>query len=225
MASCPKTISVIIPALNEEAYLPALLGLLVKRAPHEIIVTDGGSTDATADICREFGVTFLHGTAGRGLQMNRGAEISTGDILFFVHADSILPENWESEIRSLLHKPDVLAGSFCLEFDKNSFFLNFYARCSRRAHWLFTYGDQGLFLHREVFHQIGGFLQPRLMEDVDILRRLHRKGRVVKSALAITTSSRRYEQNGIILQQARNTMLLMAYLAGISPELLARYYH
>lgn len=224
MSSRIPTISVIIPTLNEEDYLPALLTSLMKRLPHEIIVADGGSSDRTRLICEKFaGVRLISSEAGRGRQMNAGATAATGDVLFFIHADSTLPACWQNEISHLLQ--DHLAGTFCLNFDEKSFLLDLYSRCSRLNHWLFTYGDQGLFIRNTDFQRLGGFKEPRFLEDVDILRRLMRQGSVVKSEFPIITSARRFRKRGVIRQQIRNIGILAAYLAGISPERLARFYN
>jgi len=223
MSSRTNSISVIIPALNEEAHLSALLRLLVKRPPFEIIVADGGSTDQTVQLSENYGVEVVRAPAGRGRQMNHGAEAASGEILFFVHADSLLPETWQEEILRLLNAGH-LAGSFLLRFDEPSFWLDFYSRCSRINHWLFTYGDQGLFIRRKDFMQAGGFRELDFLEDVHMIRQLHRTGNVVKSHLAITTSARRFRKNGIVRQQLRNIMILTAYLAGIPAQRLARFY-
>ena len=223
MSPRDTTISVIIPTLNEEEHLPALLRLLMKRQPHEIIVADGGSSDGTENVCREYeGVRFIPATNGRGHQMNEGASHATGDVLFFVHADSSLPDKWEYEITNLLN--DHLAGTFWLKFDDSSFLLDFYSKCSSLKHWLFTYGDQGLFIKKQDFIEIGGYNEPMFLEDIDLLRRLYRKGSVVKSSLPITTSARRFRKKGVMRQQLRNIGILAGYLAGISPERLARFY-
>ena len=224
MSSRDNTISVIIPPLNEEELLPALLrSLTVERQPYEIIVADGGSTDKTELICMDKSVRFIRSSRGRGNQMNKGAAAASGEILFFIHADSKVPSGWQEEIDKLL-VDSVVAGSFCLIFDKRTAILDFYARCSKLNHSLFTYGDQGLFLRADDFHKIGGFQENSFMEDVEILRRLRKTGTVVKSSLPVKTSARRFEKNGVFRQQIRNIALLLAYYAGISPDVLRRFY-
>ncbi len=224
MQTAEISISVIIPTLNEESMLPGLLEtILAERANVEIIVADGGSTDLTRVICNQFGVTLIQSEGGRAGQMNAGAETASGEILFFVHADSRLPSNWTDQIMRLL-ATDVIAGSFSLDFDDRTALLNFYARLSTVNHSLFTYGDQGLFLYKSTFEKTGGFALIPIMEDVEILKRLRRMGRVVKAGSSIITSSRRFKKNGPLVQQLKNIGLVLAYKAGVSPSWLQKFY-
>ncbi|MCA6075229.1 TIGR04283 family arsenosugar biosynthesis glycosyltransferase [Fulvivirga sedimenti] len=224
MQTLKKSISVIIPALNEENMLPGLLkSVLAKRVPVEIIVADGGSTDQTRKICESHGVKFISTSRGRAKQMNEGAAMATGDILFFVHADSRLPECWYQELHEALSS-GVVAGTFSLEFDEQSVLLRAYGQLSKLNHSLFTYGDQGLFLHRTTFIETGGFKEIPIMEDVEIYRRLKKMGPVVKMKSTIVTSSRRFRKNGIISQQLMNIFLVFAFRAGVPAAWLQKFY-
>jgi cellulose synthase/poly-beta-1,6-N-acetylglucosamine synthase-like glycosyltransferase len=157
--------------------------------------------------------------------MNAGALAARGEALLFLHADTRLPPDGLSLIQQALAQPGVAAGSFYLRFDHDHLFLRLYSLCSRINHPLFTYGDQGLFLPAEVFWQVGGFPAWSIMEDVEMLRRLQRTGRIVKIQRPVITSARRYLQNGVIRQQTLNTALVLLYHLGTSPSLLQRAYH
>ncbi|CAB5081420.1 hypothetical protein D3OALGA1CA_1313 [Olavius algarvensis associated proteobacterium Delta 3] len=220
-------ISVVIPVLNEAHTIGACLTHLQSSAHHlDIIVVDGGSTDDTVGAVRAFPkVTTLMSPRGRGCQMNSGATAARGDILFFLHADTRIPPNGLNDIEALMTKGNGIAGgSFSLEFDDDSAVLRFLARFTRINHILFTYGDQGLFVRRDVFRAIGGFSEIPLMEDVDIQRRLRRMGRFVKIRRPVTTSARRYRARGRIQQQLVNIILVAFYYGGVSPSRLKRYY-
>jgi rSAM/selenodomain-associated transferase 2 len=220
------TLAIVIPTLNEEPILPGLLADLASRAgDFTVTVADGGSTDGTRDVAGRFpGVRWVEAPRGRGAQMNAGAREAGGDLLLFLHADSRLPAGAFERIREALADPGVVAGSFSLAFDRDDPWLRFYARCSRWNHPLVTYGDQGLFLRRELFERVGGFPEIPLMEDVEIQRRLRRLGRFVKLREPVVTSARRFVRHGAVRQQMRNAALVSLYYLGVAPERLARGY-
>ena len=220
-------ISVIIPVLNESQTIASCLFRVQEEiAHHEIVVVDGGSLDGTLDIVEAFpDVIRVDSPKGRARQMNRGAEAAGGHILLFLHADTLLPHGGLRKIETLLgQQEDIAAGSFSLSFDYPNPFLRIYARFSRINHVLFTYGDQGLFMPRHIFENIGGFREMPIMEDVEIQKRLRRLGRFVKIRQPVRTSARRFLSNGIIKQQVLNTGLVFLYHWGVSPSKLKRYY-
>lgn len=221
-----ESIAVVIPTLDEEATLGALLGdLLDQEGDFSITVADGGSRDGTRAVARRFpGIGWVRAPRGRAAQMNTGAAASRGDILFFLHADSRLPPGALRRIRAALADPAVAAGSFCLAFDHDDPWLRAYARLSRLNHPLFTYGDQGLFLRRERFERLGGFRDLPLMEDVEIQRRLRRCGRFVKLTTPVVTSARRFLRHGVLRQQALNAGLVLLYRLGVPAHRLAQVY-
>lgn len=219
-------ISIIIPVLNESQTIGSCLIRLIEQIKHhEIVVVDGGSDDDTLDIVRTYpDVKWLCSPAGRGNQMNRGAEAAEGDLLLFLHADTCLPPGGLSKIESLMAKEGIVAGCFSLSFEESGFLLSLYALFSRINHLLFTYGDQGLFMTRRIFELIGGFQKIPIMEDVEIQKRLRKMGRFVKIRQPVVTSPRRFLAYGIIKQQVLNMGLVLFYHAGFSPFWLKRFY-
>lgn len=219
-------LSVVIPCLDEAETLPRTLERVETEGEGcEVVVVDGGSTDGTLAIAAAHpGVRRVRAPRSRGLQLNAGAAAARGETLFFLHADTLPPAGFARCIARALERPGTVAGSFCLRFDAGDPLLRLYAWCSRLNHPLFTYGDQGLFLRRTTFEELGGFAPIPLLEDVEIQRRLRRRGRFVKLRRRAVTSSRRFEAGGRLRQQAVNALLLLAYGAGESPHALARLY-
>lgn len=220
-------ISVVIPVLNESKTIGRCLNCLEEQVEaHEIVVVDGGSRDHTLDIVDTFpGVKRLRcTTAGRGAQMNQGVAIAGGEILLFLHVDTLLPPGGLAMIKAVMAREGTVAGSFSLRFDYQSPFLELYARFSRINHILFTYGDQGLFMTRRAFKHVGGFKEIPLMEDFEIQKKLRKMGRFVKIRKPVMTSARRFLLKGIIRQQLLNIGLVLLYSAGVSPHRLKHYY-
>lgn len=220
-------ISVIVPVLNEEKTIGRCLKQFRQQsATHEIVVVDGGSRDNTAVVVRGFpGVKLVRESQkGRGRQMNRGAMAAKGDILLFLHADTLIPQEGLHMVEANMGRVNVVAGSFSLCFDHQDLFLKLFARLSRINHILFTYGDQGLFIARHTFESLGGFAEIPLMEDVEIQNRLRKIGRFVKLSPCVVTSARRFLFKGIVCQQLLNTGLVLLYHAGVSPFRLKRFY-
>lgn len=219
-------LSVVVPCLDEEERLPRTLDRLEAEGEGcEVVVVDGGSGDGSREVAAgRAGVRLVRAPRSRGLQLNAGAAVARGETLFFLHADTLPPRGFVRRIEEALAGPGVVAGSFCLGFDAGGALLRLYSWCSRFNRPLFTYGDQGLFLLRAVFEEIGGFAPIPLLEDVEIQRRLRRRGRFVKVPVPVVTSARRFRATGALRQQAVNALLLLAYRAGRSPEALARLY-
>ncbi len=219
-------ISVIIPTLNEAQSIAACLDCLYNHPqPVEVIVADGGSQDQTLEIASRFPrVIQVFSNRGKGRQMNAGADLATGDILLFLHADTCLPPDGVRLIRTVMSDPNVVGGSFSLTFDSSNLFLKFYALCSRINHILFTYGDQTLFVGRETFRAMGGYRDIPIMEDIDIQLKLRRMGKFKKIGTPVVTSARRYLKCGVIRQQILNTVLVLLYYSGVPPAALKRFY-
>ncbi|MCI0485317.1 MAG: TIGR04283 family arsenosugar biosynthesis glycosyltransferase [Blastocatellia bacterium] len=217
-------VSVIIPALNEERnILTTLLSIKKQQGDFEIIVVDGGSTDRTAEIARPH-ASVISSERGRAVQMNAGARLASGEILLFLHADSILHPDALSNLNQALKDPENVGGTFTLKFDSDKFLLRFYTFFTRFKFRYFHYGDQGIFVRRSVFEQLGGFKEIPIMEDIDFLRRMHGRGRVALIKLPVTTSARRFLKRGLFRQQLLNTILVSLYVLGVKPETLSRWY-
>lgn len=220
-------ISIIVPTLNEAAQIANTLGALQNlQGEKEILVVDGGSTDDTVALARQCGVTVLSSVRGRGTQLHTGALCSSGDVLWFVHADTLPPEHALEEIAAALRNPENLGGNFALHFDGSSRAARQLTAVYPTLRWLnLCYGDSGLFLQREVYDKIGGFRPLALFEDLDLLKRLRRAGRFIHLQCPIVTSSRRFENRNFALMWTHWTALQILYWAGVSPNLLARWYH
>lgn len=215
----------IIPTLNEESFIGALLSLL-RKCPevHEIIVCDGGSRDGTKDeVMRYDDVVWVNASKGRASQMNAGADVASGNILLFLHADSICNSEGIGRIKTTL-SDELSAGSFYLNFDVQGFWYNLYSAISKCSWTIFTYGDQGLFIRKSFFDRIGGFRNIPIMEDIDMIRRIKQKGVFKKIDFPITTRARRFKKHGVVLQQLKNTILVLLYYFGVSPKWLSRFY-
>lgn len=219
-------ISIIIPTLNAQAglmlSLPALMEGLPKGLIREVIVSDGGSTDATQRLADQAGAVFLSGEASRGGQMRRGAEAAKGDWLLFLHADTILSEGWSSAVEA--HLPSQQPGYGQLKFVSGGMAGRFVAKWAnlRSAVFGLPYGDQSLLVPRSLYEQVGGFQDIPLMEDVAMARAL--KGRLRPLDYVAQTSAERYQQAGWLRRGARNLLTLLRYRLGTSPERLAEAY-
>ena len=216
-------ISVILPVLNEARRLPAALASVRSGAPLETIVVDGGSKDESAGVARRHGARVVRSATGRGAQMNAGAAVARGDVLLFLHADSMLPGGWAGEVQRLLAEPRCVAGAFRLAIDGEERSFRWIERVAnlRSRIGRLPYGDQGLFLSAATFHAVGGFPEIPLLEDVALVRRLGRAGRTRISELAVRTSARRWRRDGILRATARNGLALAGWMLGMRPEWIA----
>lgn len=221
-------ISVIIPVYNEAKIIGQTLSHLQKSDGYkEVIVVDGKSTDATRSIILKYHpeVKLIEASKrGRAHQMNKGARIARGKILFFLHADSLPPFHAPSLIRDQLNQAGTIAASFRLRFDDPSWIFHFMAFFSRWNTLLMTYGDQGLVLRKRIFEEIGGYRPIPIFEDLEIQLRLRKRGRFVKIKRPITTSARRFKKRGLFRQLLINTVLVLAWRAGVHPKVLTKYY-
>jgi len=219
-------ISIILPVLEESAALPATLHPLVGEPAVELIVVDGGSHDATVDVARQFTDKVFKGARGRANQMNFGALQAKGDILLFLHGDTALPPSALEQVRRTMNDDTVAGGAFRLRIASPRHALKVVAWGANLRSRLFglPYGDQALFVRRSAFNTIGGFSPWPLMEDVDLVWRLKRAGRVVLLPDAVVTSARRWEREGIVWTTARNSLLLLGFWLGVPPAWLANWY-
>lgn len=221
-------ISIIIPALNEESNIATLLNEIEKRSSgyiQEIILADGGSTDKTREIAKKTGARILQCTKkSRAIQMNEGAAAASGSILYFLHADSIPPKEFDQHIAQAVNQ-NIPAGSFRLQFRSSHPLLRFYAWFTRFSFTLFRFGDQSLFVKKSLFNQIGGFDGSLMvMEDQQIVRRLKQQAPFRILPDVVKTSARKYEKNGVIKLQLIFTLILVAYYMGVGQETLVHLY-
>jgi len=219
-------ISIIIPALNEEKSIAEVLKHTLRLEGHsEIILVDGGSKDNTIKLvkrCKE--VKILSSEKGRAKQMNMGASKAKGDIFLFLHADTYLPDSYNDDVNKLMQNPEIVAGSFRLKMDMTHPIFKFYEWCSRFSVEFFTYGDHAMFVRADSFKSIDGFKPIPFMEDVEIQKRLRQKGSIKKLDTFVTTSSRRFKKNGVIVQLIIDTLLVLGFKLGVSTKLLKRFY-
>ena len=220
-------ISVIIPTLNEEEPLPATLVAVLRGKPYEIIVVDGGSNDRTLEIARAHDAITLNAPRGRAAQMNAGAAIATGVFFLFLHADTLLPADYPSLMRTVLAQPGVSGGAFEFAIGGEFTGRKLIERGTnwRARHRQMPYGDQGLFMRREVFAQTGGYPDLPIMEDYVFVRRLRRFGSIAIAPGTASTSGRRWHRLGAWRTTLVNQLVLLGFLAGIAPARLTNWYH
>ncbi len=228
MIDGPARLSVIIPALNEQGGMSELLKDLssLRSAGHELILVDGGSHDATPAIAEPMVDQVLRAPRGRALQMNAGAQNASGDILWFLHADSRVPQGAAAAVLAACS-----AGHSWGRFDVRlsgpqrllrmvEAMMNLRSRVSGIAT-----GDQGIFVSRELFTAVGGFPEMPLMEDIALSKILRREAAACCIRRPyLVTSSRRWESNGILRTILLMWRLRLAYALGTAPDRLARHY-
>ncbi|MGQ0718330.1 MAG: TIGR04283 family arsenosugar biosynthesis glycosyltransferase [Pseudonocardiales bacterium] len=226
MVSKPLTVSIVVPALNEAAHIEGCLRRLRGDFPDcELVVVDGGSTDETFDLAARHAHT-VRSAAGRATQMNAGAALTTGDILWFIHVDCQVPPEALALLRRAVADSGVVGGGLQLRFDQRTLGLDCLAISSnqraRRLHWIF--GDQAMFVRRDVFEAVGGFPALPLMEDLEMSRILRRRGRLVVLPATVTASARRLIEQGPWRMTVLMQLLKLQYFLGVDPERIRRRY-
>lgn len=209
-------ITVIIPTLKIDDELKKLLDVL----PDDVIIVNGGrETHSLAKY------NIINTNPGRGCQLATGANFARGDWLFFVHADSILTEGWSDTLEKHTETDPDKALAFRLKFDDHGFFPRLLEHWVRFRCWAFAlpYGDQGLFISRVLYDDIGGYHDVPLMEDVDIIKRIGR-ARLKMSDQAIITSAEKYNKYGYLFRMVQNGFCLALYKFGVSPKAIKKFY-
>jgi len=208
-------ISVIIPTLNEETALPVTLDhLLSKQGDYEVIVTDGGSTDNTCSIASaDDRIQLINAAKGRARQMNAGAQKAKGEWLLFLHADTQLPEGALTKLNALETSSKIQAGGFRQRFSGDTFGLRVVSwlhnfRC-QRTHVF--YGDQAMFVRKELFWQLGGFPDEPVLEDLLLGEKLAKATTPVLMDEYVITDSRKFEQKGVWLSLLRVLMIQICH--------------
>jgi rSAM/selenodomain-associated transferase 2/rSAM/selenodomain-associated transferase 1 len=228
-ASLPQSekglLSIIIPTLNEEPGLAKLLTSILEKPQTEVIVVDGGSSDATCQIAERAGVKVIRCGRGRGRQMNAGAAMARGEVLLFLHADALLPSDFAQTI-SLSIESGHLAGAFRLRIDDPRWVFRLVEfGANLRSRWLrLPYGDQAIFIRSEAFFAMSGFRNWPLMEDFEFVQRLRSRGRIVIADSSSTVSARRWQRIGVFKATLINQFILIAWRLGVSPTRLAALY-
>ena len=223
-------LSVVIPTLNEAGTLPACLACLYAEAKQagrfEVIIADGGSTDNTVELAGAYpAVTVIHSTRGRAKQLNAGARQARGTHLWFLHADTLPPAGWSQHLQNAVAQGTPATFSVHFSNQASSALLRFYSRGSRLNHWSVRFGDQSLFVARAVFLKLGGYREDHvLMEGHELARRLIKTTGLRVLPAAVTTSSRRYQQFGVVYTQAVFTLIFCLYYLGTGQKRLVKLY-
>lgn len=220
------SISVIIPTLNEEENIESLLKYL-KQVDNrlQLIVVDADSKDKTVTVAQKLS-QVVRSSPGRGVQMNKGANVATGDIFWFLHADCRPHSDSIQAMEQALADENVVGGGFEYSLNHPGFrfrlaeFLS--NQKNRLLKWLF--GDMGIFVRREIFKQMGGYREIPLMEDMDFSKRLKQFGKIVILSYRMQTSARRWIEEGYILSSLRSWTFQSAWALGVSPFTLAKWY-
>lgn len=226
-------VAIVLPALNEEESLPQTLAAINKQQPPatDVVVVDPGSEDRTAEVASTNGARVVSAPRGRSKQMNAGAKVAQGEVLLFLHADTLLPAGALKRIQDALTDSSVMGGCFQLRFmnDEKDLALQFYSWCTMT--WLFrtprlVFGDRGIFIRRAAFEALGGFNEWPILEDVDFAMRLSRLG---KSAFAfvpmtVLTSPRRFVANGSVRQMLLDTAIIVSWYLGLPLSRICKWY-
>lgn len=227
------SIAVVIPTLNEERALSRTLLALRQLRFDEVVLVDGGSRDQTVSIAqgRLQGLSLqparvMVSEPGRAQQMNAGARATRSDVLLFLHADTLLPPETRTEVERVLENPKYVGGRFDVRFEDDRGWAWLISRLMNwRSRWSgLATGDQTLFVRRSVFDDLGGFADIPLMEDIELARRLKRAGSMAALRTKVTTSFRRWEQQGALRTILQMWLLRFLYWIGVPPQILHRLY-
>ncbi|GHG91797.1 TIGR04283 family arsenosugar biosynthesis glycosyltransferase [Pseudodonghicola xiamenensis] len=222
-------ISLVIPTFNAEAELPQCLAVLAEGLTlgliRELVITDGGSGDATCEIADAVGAEVVEGPASRGGQLRRGVAATRGEWVMILHADTVLEPGWTSAVAAHVARADAPPAYFRLGFRDGGWRGRLVAGWANLRARLFAlpYGDQGLLIRRREYEAAGGYPDQPLMEDVALVRNLDR--RAIALPVTAQTSAARYAAGGWLRRGAGNLWILMRYFTGADPELLAARYH
>jgi len=223
-------ISIIIPVLDEQSIIREALGRIRGSAlnvRHEVIVVDGSADAGTLKTIRSSAVRKVSSPKGRARQMNTGAKASRGDILLFLHADTELPPGGIQAIENAMKDTGIAGGAFLfgVKSGRAVFRLMETLVNLRNSITRIPYGDQAIFIRRDVFEKLGGFSDMPIMEDIDLMLRMKMAGHeIVFIPEKVQTSPRRWEREGILYSTIRNWTLSSLFYIGMNPRILSRFY-
>jgi rSAM/selenodomain-associated transferase 2 len=217
-------LTVVIPALDEGDWITGTVES-ARAVGCEIIVVDGGSRDDTRERAAAAGARVAASEPGRARQLAVGARLAKGDTILFLHADTRLPVGWETRVRAVLADPDVVGGAFRLRFETRSFALGLieWGVRLRVACFRLPYGDQALFVRRAVLESLGGVPQSPILEDLDLVSALKRRGRIACLPVPVTTSARRYRKAGALRTVLRNGAAVAGWWLGWPRDRIAAW--
>ena len=220
------SVSVVIPTLNEAKTITQTLLQVRKAGACQLIVVDGGSVDGTAEIAHRGADLVLSSPCGRARQMNSGARAATGDVLLFLHADTVLPRGFPDLLTHALADPQVVGGRFDIRLDASGWpfrlvetLMNLRSRLTR-----ISTGDQAIFVRRETFLALGGYPEVELMEDLELSKKLKRVGRIACLRERVTTSARRWQRDGVLRTIVLMWTLRLGHFLGVPAERLKTFY-
>ena len=221
-------VSIIIPVLNEAELIVTAIDKAWNCGADEVIVADGGSVDDTINLVGDANCQFTQSLPGRGQQLNAGAKLSTGDVLLFLHVDNWAGESAVQQIRDAMADQECVGGAFKQRIDSPRPIFRFIeiGNQLRATYQRLVYGDQGMFVRKNIFESVGGFPEIPLMEDFKFSETLFQgkhKPRMLTGPLHV--SARRWEKMGVLKQTLRNWRIAAAYRKGASPESLYRRYY
>lgn len=225
-------ISIIIPVLNEKNIIQQTLQQFKDTSQIEIIIVDGGSKDKTAEIIKQLSLEkeqiklITESNLGRANQMNFGANLAQGEILLFLHADTILPNNYQQIVAATLKKKKVIVGAFKLKIDAPKKSLRLIETIVNLRSRLLSlpYGDQAFFITKDNFVRLGGFANLPIMEDFDFIQRAKHQGKIMIAQAEVITSARRWQKLGVIKTTLINQLIIIGYYLKISPLKLKNFY-
>jgi len=222
------TISIIIPVLNEEDHIGNLISYIHKNSTSEniseVLVIDGGSLDNSTLVAKSAGAIVLHSKKGRAKQMNFGSYHANGNILYFLHADTLPPKNFDQHIVNAITKKHEV-GCFQMRFDSDNWLLRFFAGFTKYKHKICRGGDQSLFISTELFKKTKGFNEDYIVfEDNEYIGRLYKKTNFKILPFHVKTSARKYRKHGVVKLQCHFGVIHLKNYLGAGPEKLYDYY-
>lgn len=223
--------SIILPVLNESSIINQTIEHVYRLGYGfylEIIVVDGDTEGGTVYRIKNERVIKIISPKGRGRQMNKGASVATGDILLFLHTDTELPENAFRTISAVIDKKQYVGGAFDLGIKSGRLIFRLIEKMVyiRTRLTGIPYGDQAIFIKKDIFAGMNGYQEIPVMEDVELMRRIKKSGyKICIIPQRVSTSPRRYEKEGVVYCTLRNWMLMSFYLLGVEPEKLVKFYY